>query len=149
MIPRFSVVLASVLTTGLLLGSLNLQAAPWYRVEVILVAYQNPELIGDEQWPAAIAVPLSEARAPDFRWWHTPPVNGYNALLAGFGFGRIPVANWDLPLQPPLPNPAAAGRSRTAAETSGYAGNLASGLGRTHSGTGTGCGASAGHPPDR
>lgn len=103
MIPRFSVVLASVLTTGLLFGSLNLQAAPWYRVEVILVAYQNPELIGDEQWPAAIAVPLSEARAPDFRWWHTPPVNGYNALLAGFGFGRVPVANWDLPLQP-LPN---------------------------------------------
>lgn len=100
MIPRFSVVLASVLTTGLLFGSLNLQAAPWYRVEVMLLAYQNPELIGDEQWPAAVPLPLSAARAPDLRWWHTPPVSGYNALLAGFGFSQAPVAGWDLPLQP-------------------------------------------------
>lgn len=97
--PRFSVVFAS----ALLFCSLNLQAAPWYRVEVVLVAYQNPQLIGDEQWPDALPLPQAEARTPDLRWWHTPPVSGYNALLAGFGFSRPPVAGWDLPLQP-LPN---------------------------------------------
>src|SRR5690606_37554836 len=97
--PRFSVVFAS----ALLFCSLNLQAAPWYRVEVVLVAYQNPQLIGDEQWPDALPLPQAEARAPDLRLWHTPTVSRYQALLAWFGFSRPLLAGWNLPLQP-LPN---------------------------------------------
>ena len=97
--PRFSVVLACTL----LLCSLSLQAAPWYRVEVMLVAYQNEQLIGDEVFPLSLQLPVTEARKPDLRWWHQPTVNRYNALLSGFGFGRIPVAAWDLPFQA-LPN---------------------------------------------
>lgn len=96
MSPRFS----SLIAVTLWLTSVVATAAPWYRVEVILIAYQDEQLIGDEQWPDALPLPEASFKAPDLRWWHTPPVNQHNAWLAGFGFRTAPPSSWDLPLQP-------------------------------------------------
>lgn len=96
MTPRVFVFIAATL----LLSSLSLHAAPSYRVEIILVAYQTEQLIGDEQWPDALAHPQADSKATDLNWWQSPSYTQYNALMAGFGFPRMPAANWDAPLQP-------------------------------------------------
>lgn len=84
----------------LALSSISAQAAPWYRVEVMLIAYQDEALMGQEQWSPFLEPPLPESRQPDFQWWHFPQVSAYNALFSGFGFAATPAAGWALPLQP-------------------------------------------------
>lgn len=74
-------------------------AAPWYRIELMLVAYTQPESDGSEQWPVAIdsPPPLALEKDPaDVNWWLTPKGDhsANSALLARFGFSDIPNASW-------------------------------------------------------
>lgn len=92
---------------------LSASAAPWYRVEMMLVAYEDKSLIEQELWPEVLETSatvenepgslLTEtATIPDYTWWLSPSryQQLHHALFAGFGFTRIPKAEWPAPLQP-------------------------------------------------
>ncbi|MCA6058204.1 hypothetical protein HUF18_00300 [Thalassolituus sp. ST750PaO-4] len=92
---------------------LSASAAPWYRVEMILVAYEDESLIDQELWPEVLETSATEDNesgslqteadtTPDYTWWLSPAryQQLHNALFAGFGFARIPKAEWPAPLQP-------------------------------------------------
>ncbi len=79
--------------------STTAQAAPWYQVEVMLVAYTDSTLINNETWPEFIAPIEVKAQSPDFRWWLTPSINRHNALIANYGFSKAPIASWQHPMQ--------------------------------------------------
>lgn len=80
--------------------SASAQAAPWYQVEVMLVAYTDSALINNETWPEFIAPLEVQMQSPDFRWWLTPSINHHNALMANYGFSKSPNASWQQPMQP-------------------------------------------------
>lgn len=84
----------------LLLPSWGANAAPWYRVEVILVAYQDENLMNKETWPESLPLPDVKAKNVDLTWWLNPAISNSNAMLGSFGFGQAPQAKWDLPMQP-------------------------------------------------
>lgn len=74
------------------------QAAPWYRVEVMLVAYSSENLMGYEHWPQAISQPITESQYPNFDWWLNPsPIDQYRALWANFGIRHIPQQSLSAP----------------------------------------------------
>lgn len=80
--------------------SAGAQAAPWYQVEVMLVAYTDSLLINNETWPEFLTPLEVKAESPDFRWWLTPSFNNHNALMANYGFSKAPTASWQHPMQP-------------------------------------------------
>lgn len=80
--------------------SVSAQAAPWYQVELMLVAYTDTALIDNETWPEYLAPLDMQADTPDFRWWLTPSVQQHQALMANYGFSKTPKALWQLPMQP-------------------------------------------------
>lgn len=75
------------------------QAAPWYQVELMLVAYTNNASLDNETWQESIAPLAVQANSPDFRWWLTPSINHHNALIANYGFSETPTASWQHPMQ--------------------------------------------------
>ncbi|WP_430462065.1 CsiV family protein [Thalassolituus sp. LLYu03] len=86
--------------------SLPASAAPWYRVEMMMIAYENEADIDQEQWLQALpAVMDDEASFPDFRWWQAPEMykNLHSALWAGYAFARSPKSELPAPFEP-LPN---------------------------------------------
>ncbi|ASP39351.1 hypothetical protein CHH28_11995 [Bacterioplanes sanyensis] len=75
------------------------QAAPWYRIELMLVAYNQPDSDGSEQWPVAIDAPAPLALTDDpaqVDWWLEPVADQYanSALLARFGIDSVATADW-------------------------------------------------------
>lgn len=80
--------------------SASAQAAPWYQVEVMLVAYTDEAKIDNETWPKFLPPLEVQAQSPDFRWWLTPSINRHNALMANYGFSKTPNASWQQPMQP-------------------------------------------------
>lgn len=79
--------------------SFSAQAAPWYQVEVMLVAYTDEARIDNETWPEFLPPLEVQAQSPDFRWWLTPSINRHNALMANYGFSKTPTASWQQPMQ--------------------------------------------------
>ena len=77
------------------------EAAPWYRVEMMLVAYENQENIDHEMWPDVLPSPYSEEEPerPDYSWWQAPVMYKqlHSALWAGFSFPDIPAAELPAP----------------------------------------------------
>jgi len=57
---RLALFLTALLSSGL---SLNLQAAeaPWYQVEVLVFANEDPSVLDDEFWPSELSVPDAPA----------------------------------------------------------------------------------------
>jgi len=62
---------------------LSASAAPWYRVEMILVAYEDESLIDQELWPEVLETSATEENesgslqteadtTPDYAWWLSP-----------------------------------------------------------------------------
>lgn len=95
------------MTLRFILGSLLLwqlsagaHAAPWYQVEVMLIAYTDTRLIDNETWPEFLTPLDVQADAPDYRWWLTPSFNNHNTLIANYGFSKTPTASWQHPMQP-------------------------------------------------
>jgi len=84
-----------------LLTAPQASAAPWYRVEMMLVAYENQDDIDHELWPDVLPSMLEpENRAlPDYQWWQAPAMYRqlHSALYAGFSFPQIPVAELPAP----------------------------------------------------
>ncbi|WP_419813440.1 CsiV family protein [Bacterioplanoides sp.] len=86
----------------------SLKAAPWYRVEVMLVAYQNEETIDNELWPDAINTqpPSAEvyqqyADAEDhYNWWTNSTSTKETKALAEFDFSQVPTASLPTALTP-------------------------------------------------
>jgi len=92
-------VLLTLLTFGV-------QANPWYRVEVMLVAYQDEEVIDHELWPDALdAEPPSaviyeqhQAARDSYDWWLEARSTAEQKALAEFDFSQRPVADFPRPL---------------------------------------------------
>lgn len=85
--------------------SLPASAAPWYRVEMMLVAYENEADIDHELWPDVLPATVSDESMtayPDYRWWLAPDMmqQMHSALWAGFGFAKAPLANLQAPFIP-------------------------------------------------
>jgi hypothetical protein len=83
-------------------------ATPWYRVEVMIVAYLDEAKMAQEHWAAAIASdtgsdlttetdispePVIDA-IKSMTWWLNPSAiqQRYDALLAGYNFSEVPTA---------------------------------------------------------
>ena len=93
-----------LLMLALLANASAVSAQDWYRVEAILVAYQNEAMIDHEIWPVAIDTPevLVNDNQADMQWWLQPQLSQQTptALWAGFNAAPVPQANWPAPLQP-------------------------------------------------
>ena len=80
-------------------------AAPWYRVELMLVAYENIDDIDQELWSDALPDAQADEEKtalPDYRWWQAPQMyqQAYSALWAGFSFSSVPRADLPVPFVP-------------------------------------------------
>ncbi|MDF1640582.1 CsiV family protein [Thalassolituus oleivorans] len=92
--------------TFMLLCSSMACATPWYRVEVMIVAYLDEANMAQEHWAAAIASDTDSNLATEttteplidpinsMTWWLNPSAvqQRYNALLAGYDFSDVPTA---------------------------------------------------------
>ena len=84
--------------TWLLIALISLQAeaSPLYKVELIMVAYENTADMDHEMWPTALQGVVSDNgnKAADLRWWQAPAMyqNLYTALWAGFTYAKPPAA---------------------------------------------------------
>lgn len=84
---------------------LSSQAAPWYRVEMMLIAYESASDIDQELWSDALPAAVDdgeEIHRPDFQWWQAPAMyrQMHSALWAGFGFEQIPQSTLPAPFTP-------------------------------------------------
>ncbi len=80
-------------------------AAPWYRVEMMLIAYENETAIDEERWADALASPLlttEDFSYPDYQWWQAPAMYRqlYTSLWAGYGFSAPPQSELPPPFTP-------------------------------------------------
>jgi hypothetical protein len=83
----------------LLLLSSQAQATPWYRIELMLVAYLDQASQDSEQWPVAIDGPIPMALPDDpanVNWWLNADGGDQpnQALLSRFGVLPVPEAKW-------------------------------------------------------
>lgn len=87
--------------TSLLLWQLSVtaQAAPLYQVEMILVAYTDLKLINNETWPESLDTTNIKKSNSITRWWLTPSIKNYHALIADYGFSKNPQAAWQYSMQ--------------------------------------------------
>lgn len=98
----------SLLLLSAVLLPATAQANPWYRVEVMLVAYQDEETIDNELWPDAIdAQPVSaevyqqyEETENQYNWWAEANSTEEQKLLAEFDFSQVPSASLPTALTP-------------------------------------------------
>tara|TARA_B100001109_G_scaffold94721_2_gene76951 strand:- start:5979 stop:6809 length:831 start_codon:yes stop_codon:yes gene_type:complete len=92
--------LPALLVCGLLTAPAA-SAAPWYRVEMMLVAYENQDNIDHELWADALPSRYhdDDQTQPDFGWWQAPAMYRqlHSALYAGFSFPQIPAAELPAP----------------------------------------------------
>lgn len=76
--------------------SLQAEATPLYKVELIMVAYENTADMDHEMWPTALQGVVNDNgnKAADLRWWQAPAMyqNLYTALWAGFTYAKPPAA---------------------------------------------------------
>lgn len=107
LISRLSTALSrrAVLPFLLLLSS-SADATTWYRVEVMLVAYQNEEMIDHELWADAMTaeppqLALYQAykqQQASYDWWFSGDSNYEEKMWAEFGFSDLPAASFPPPL---------------------------------------------------
>lgn len=92
----------------MLLCSATASATPWYRVEVMIVAYLDEANMAQEHWTAAIANDINPDMTAEsginpkpmidsinsMTWWLNPSAvqQRYDALLAGYDFSGVPTA---------------------------------------------------------
>ena len=104
---RSTAVFSLLLLSAALLPTTAL-ANPWYRVEVMLVAYQDEETIDHELWPDAITSEPPAFEIADeidntqhsYDWWLKPQTDGSEAtaLWSKFGVEKTPDSQFPHPL---------------------------------------------------
>lgn len=95
------ILLAAILSGCTMMASAN----PWYRIEVMLIAYQDEETIDHELWPDAINAepPLAEQydrveqQHQSFDWWLQPEVSYSEVAWAQLGFSKPVQGNFPAP----------------------------------------------------
>lgn len=97
MSPRFIFVLLSVLSLSAQAAPAPIEPAapnsPWYRIEVMLIAYEDADNIDHEHWPQELPAKVFDHAALDFSGQVNPDHNATPRLAAGFGIGKTPDTN--------------------------------------------------------